>query len=46
MAKEKVALQRKLPALVHLTGVTVKVKVTGHGDQGSLPADFQALLPA
>ena len=44
MAKEKVMLQRKLPALVHLTGVTIKVKVTGHDNQATLPADFQALL--
>ena len=44
VAKEKVTLQRKLPALTHLAGTTIKVKVTGHDDQGSLPADFQALL--
>ncbi len=43
-AKEKVTLQRKLPALVHLPGVTFKVKVTGHDDQGDLPHDLQALL--
>ena len=43
-AKEKVTLQRKLPALVHLPGVTFKVKVTGHDAQGDLPHDLQALL--
>ena len=32
-AKEKVALQRKLPALVHLPGDTIKVTVTGDDDQ-------------
>ncbi len=43
-AKEKVVLQRKLPALTHLNGVTVKVKVTGHDDQSDLAHDLQALL--
>ena len=44
MAKEKVTLVRKLPALVHLTGTTIKVKVTGHDDQTDLAHDLQALL--
>jgi tetratricopeptide (TPR) repeat protein len=43
-AKEKVTLQRKLPALVHLTGNTIKVRVTGHDDQSDLAHDMQALL--
>lgn len=43
-AKEKVTLQRKLPALVRLTGTTIKVKVTGHDDQSDLARDLQALL--
>lgn len=44
MAKEKVTLQRKLPALVHLTGTTIKVRVMGHDDQSDLAHDLQALL--
>jgi tetratricopeptide (TPR) repeat protein len=44
MAKEKVTLVRKLPAAVHLTGTTIKVKVTGHDDQSDLVHDLQALL--
>ncbi|MGD0789719.1 MAG: hypothetical protein ABR898_17225 [Terracidiphilus sp.] len=43
-AKEKVTLERKLPALVRLTGTTIKVKVTGHDDQSDLARDLQALL--
>jgi hypothetical protein len=43
-AKDKVTLVRKLPADVHLTGVTLKVKVTGHDDQSDLVHDLQALL--
>jgi hypothetical protein len=43
-AKERVTLERKLPALVHLTGTTIKVKVTGHEDQTDLASDLQALL--
>jgi len=44
MAKEKVTLVRKLPAAVHLTGTTIKVKITGHDDQSDLVHDMQALL--
>ena len=43
-AKEKVTLQRKLPALIHLPGETIKVTVTSAGEDGALPYDFQALL--
>lgn len=43
-AKEKVLLQRKLPALVHMTGNSIKVTVTGGESDGALPYDFQALL--
>jgi hypothetical protein len=43
-AKEKVTLQRKLPALVHMPGDTVKVTITSSDDDGTLPYDFQALL--
>jgi tetratricopeptide (TPR) repeat protein len=42
--KEKVALHRKLPALAHLTGVTIKVTVTGHDDQTELAHDLQSML--
>ena len=43
-AKEKVTLHRKLPALVHLPGDTVKVTVTSADEDGALPYDFQAML--
>src|ERR1039458_165109 len=43
-AKEKVTLQRKLPALVHLPGNSIKVTVTADSEAGALPYDFQALL--
>ncbi|MGB8029847.1 MAG: hypothetical protein WCF30_09280 [Terracidiphilus sp.] len=43
-AKEKVTLQRKLPALVHMPGDTIKVTVTSPDEDGTLPYDFQALL--
>jgi tetratricopeptide (TPR) repeat protein len=42
--KDKVTLVRKLPAAVHLTGATIKIKVTGHDDQSDLVHDLQALL--
>jgi tetratricopeptide (TPR) repeat protein len=42
--KEKVTLQRKLPALVHMPGDTIKVTVTSSDEDGTLPYDFQALL--
>jgi tetratricopeptide (TPR) repeat protein len=43
-AKQKVTLQRKLPALMRLPGDTITVKVTGHQDQTDLIHDLQALL--
>jgi hypothetical protein len=43
-SKVKVGLQRKLPALAHLSGVTIKVRVTGHDNQSDLSRDLQALL--
>lgn len=42
--KDKVTLVRRLPAAVHLTGATIKVKVTGHDDQSDLIHDLQGLL--
>jgi hypothetical protein len=42
--KDKVTLVRKLPAAVHLTGATIKVKVTGHDDQRDLIHDLEGLL--
>jgi hypothetical protein len=43
-SKEKVTLQRKLPALAHLTGVTFKVKVNSHDNQRDLAHDLGAYL--
>jgi tetratricopeptide (TPR) repeat protein len=45
-SKDKVLLQRKLPALVHLPGNSIKVTVTSAeaGEDGALPYDVQALL--
>jgi tetratricopeptide (TPR) repeat protein len=43
-AKEKVVLQRKLPALAHLSGSTIKVKVTAHKEDAQLAPDLEALL--
>jgi tetratricopeptide (TPR) repeat protein len=42
--KDKVTLMRKLPVAVHLTGATIKVKVTGHDSQSDLIHDLQGLL--
>jgi hypothetical protein len=42
--KDKVTLVRKLPAAVHLSGATIKVKVTGHDDQRDLIHDLEGLL--
>ncbi len=42
--KEKVTLQRKLPAVIHMPGETIKVIVTSADEDGALPYDFQALL--
>jgi hypothetical protein len=43
-AKEKVTLHRKLPALIHLPGSSVKVVVPGSGPAGDVSYDLQALL--
>lgn len=43
-AKERVTLERKLPALVHLPGKTFKVKATAHADASDVAKDLQALL--
>ncbi len=43
-AKEKVLLQRKLPALAHLSGKTIKVKVTSHKEDAALAPDLSAQL--
>src|SRR5580658_4596842 len=43
-AKEKVTLHRKLPALIHLPGSSVKVVVPGSGSAGDVAYDLQALL--
>jgi tetratricopeptide (TPR) repeat protein len=45
-SKEKVTLHRKLPAVVHMPGDTIKVIVNSADteEDGSLPYDFQALL--
>ena len=45
-AKEKVTLQRKLPALVQLKGDSIAVRVTGNFDQSALTRDFKAALLA
>ena len=45
-AKEKVTLLRKLPALVHLPGDTIAVRVTGHDDRSDLARDLQSMLEA
>jgi len=42
--KEKVVLQRKLPALAHLSGSSIKVKVTAHKEQADLSPDLEAQL--
>src|SRR5580658_8669894 len=43
-SKDKVTLQRKLPALVHLPGNSIKLTVNTADQDGTLPYDFQALL--
>jgi len=43
-AKEKVTLLRKLPALVHLPGDSIAVRITGH--EGDLARDLQSMLEA
>jgi tetratricopeptide (TPR) repeat protein len=45
-SKEKVTLHRKLPAVIHLPGDTIKVVINSSDaeEDGALPYDFQALL--
>ncbi|HEY1578237.1 MAG TPA: hypothetical protein VGF82_14300 [Terracidiphilus sp.] len=43
-SKEKVLLQRRLPALVHFSGSTFKVKASGHKEFGDLAPDVESLL--
>jgi tetratricopeptide (TPR) repeat protein len=43
-SKLKVTLQRKLPALVHLPGNSIKLTVNTADNDSTLPYDFQALL--
>jgi hypothetical protein len=45
-AKDKVTLLRKLPALVHLPGDSIAVRVTGRNDQSELARDLQSMLEA
>jgi len=45
-AKEKVTLLRKLPALVHLPGDSIAVRVTGHDERSNLARDLQSMLEA
>jgi hypothetical protein len=44
MAKTKVTLERKLPALYHLPGNTIRVRVTGKPDETDLVNDLQMQL--
>ncbi len=44
MAKTKVSLQRKLPALMHLPGDTIRVRVIARDDLVDLARDLQALM--
>jgi hypothetical protein len=43
-AKQKVTLHRKLPALIHLPGGSVKIVVPGQDSAGDVAYDLQALL--
>jgi hypothetical protein len=43
-AKQKVTLHRKLPALIHLPGGSIKVVVPGQDSAGDVAYDLQALL--
>ncbi len=45
-AKEKVTLLRKLPALVHLPGDSIAVRVTGRNEHADLASDLQSMLEA
>ncbi len=44
MAKTKVTLQRKMPALMRLPGDTIRVRVIARDDQVDLARDLQALM--
>jgi tetratricopeptide (TPR) repeat protein len=44
VSKDKITLHRKLPAIVHLPGDSIKVTVTSADEDGALPYDFEALL--
>lgn len=44
MAKARVTLQRKLPALMPVEGDSIRVRVTAHGDATSLAQDLQSQL--
>ncbi len=44
MAKTKVVLQRKLPALMPVEGDSIRVKVTAHGEATNLAQDLQSQL--
>jgi len=44
MAKTTVKLQRKLPALYHLPGNTIRVRVAAHAEQADLATDLQGQL--
>lgn len=43
-SKTKVALQRKLPALMRLPGNTIRVRASGHANEADLAQDLQAQL--
>jgi tetratricopeptide (TPR) repeat protein len=43
-SKTTVKLQRKLPALYHLPGNTIRVRVTAHADEADLATDLQGQL--
>ena len=43
-AKDKVTLHRKLPALIHLTGTSIKIVIPGQDMNGDVSYDLQALL--
>src|ERR1700728_1464993 len=44
MAKTRVTLQRKLPALMPVEGDSIRVRVTAHGDTTNLAQDLQSQL--
>jgi len=44
MAKTKVTLQRRLPALMPVQGDSIRVRVTAHGDATNLAQDLQSQL--